>query len=30
MFDAMSVQDIAVAIGFVLAYGVGCIAGLLS
>jgi len=30
MFDAMSVQDIAAAVGFVLAFGVGIIGGLLS
>jgi hypothetical protein len=30
MFDAMSVQDIVVAIGFVLSFGVGVISGLLS
>jgi hypothetical protein len=30
MFDAMSLQDIAVAIGFVLCFGVGVLAGLLS
>lgn len=30
MFDVLSVQDIAVAIGFVLSFGVGTIAGLLS
>lgn len=30
MFDAVSVQDITVAIGFVLCFGVGFVAGLLS
>lgn len=30
MFDAASVQDVIVAIGYVLCFGVGCIAGLLS
>ena len=30
MFDAMSIQDVVVGIGFVLCFGVGCIAGLLS
>ena len=30
MFDAMSLQDITVAIGFVISFGVGTIAGLLS
>lgn len=30
LFDSMSVQDVAAAIGFVLAAGVGFIAGLLS
>jgi hypothetical protein len=30
MFDAMSIQDIAVACGFALSFGVGVIAGLLS
>lgn len=30
MFDAMSVQDLIAAVGFVLAFGVGIMAGLLS
>jgi len=30
MFDAMSLQDLVVAIGYVLSAGVGIIAGLLS
>lgn len=30
MFDAMSVQDIAAACGFVLSFAAGVIAGLLS
>ncbi len=30
MFDAMSVQDIVAVCGFVLAFGVGFISGLLS
>lgn len=30
MFDALSVQDIAVVLGFVLSLGLGIIAGLLS
>lgn len=30
MFDAMSLQDIVVAIGFTVSFGVGIIAGLLS
>lgn len=30
MFDPASLPDIAIAIGFVLAFGVGTIAGLLS
>lgn len=30
MFDTMSVQDVCVAIGFAVSFGVGVIAGLLS
>lgn len=30
MFDAMSLQDIVVAIGFTVSFGVGIISGLLS
>jgi len=30
MFDAMSINDIAAAVGFALSFGVGMIAGLLS
>jgi len=30
MFDALSIQDIAATVGFVLSFGVGMIAGLLS
>lgn len=30
MFDAVSVQDVLVALGLVLSFGVGIIAGLLS
>lgn len=30
MFDSMSIQDITAAIGFVLSFGVGIMAGLLS
>lgn len=30
MFDTMSVQDIVAAVGFVVSFGVGLIAGLLS
>lgn len=30
MFDAVSIQDLIVAVGFTLSFGVGVIAGLLS